>query len=205
MARSERYIPLSEKELERLRRAREAAEQCDRDRLDLFRRTLGNAKKADIIEVALRMAVEEKACEWLLENELDLEKPVHLLVNDIGVAIDIATKVDELRHNYNFSYDSRAYEAICRGLKKLIQKNEIDEAKTIALTLMKKASHQISCSDEGLMKDEIESCLLPVILAVADSPAGGQWALEMLACDWSSCLCTKELIEISKQVRKIFA
>ena len=51
-----------------------------------------------------------------------LDKPVHLLLNDVTVAIDIATRVDEKRINYNFEFDWCAYEAVRRGLSQLVQK-----------------------------------------------------------------------------------
>jgi hypothetical protein len=197
MSRSERYIPPSDEELERIRQAREAAEQFDRDRLELLRATLKRIRKADLVELTLRIAREEKATEWLLENEVDLDKPIGLLVHDIEVAIDMATRVDELQLNYNFAYDWRAYEAIRRGLSQLIQKNAIEEAKGLALKLMDKGSYQIECSDEGLMQDEIESCLRPVIAAVAESSAGREWALEMLQHDRMRFLCEEELTELA--------
>ncbi len=126
-----------------------------------------------------------------------LDKPIGLLVHDVEVAIDIATKVDELRLNYNFDYDWRAYEAIRRGLSQLIQKNAIEEAKSLALKLMDKGSYQMECSDEGLMQEEIESCLQPVISAVAESSGGREWALEMLQHDRMGFLCKQELTELA--------
>ena len=179
MSRSERYIPPSKEQLERRRQSIEAAKRCDQQRMELLRASLKKIKKVDLVEITLRLAQESKASEWMLEQEVGLDKPAALLVHDIEVAIDIATKVDESRLNYNFDYDHRAYEAIRRGLLQLIQKNAIDEAKNVALKLMDKGSYQVECSDEGLMHEEIESCLRPVI-AAAKSSGGREWALEML-------------------------
>jgi hypothetical protein len=197
MSRSERYIPPSEEELKRLERAREAAEQFDQDRLELLRSTLKRIKKADLVELTLRISQEDKATQWKLENEVALDKPVDLLVHDIEVAIDIATKVDELRLNYNFDYDWRAYEAVRRGLSQLIHKNAIEEAKSLALKLMDKGSYQIECTDEGLMQEDIESCLQPVIAAVAESSASREWAMEMLQHDRMGFVCEQELTELA--------
>ncbi len=72
MSRSERYIPPSDEELNRIQQARDAAEQFDRDRLELLRATLKRIKKADLVELTLRIAQEEKASEWMLENEIDI-------------------------------------------------------------------------------------------------------------------------------------
>jgi len=49
MSRSERYIAPSDEELERLRRASEAAEQCDKQRQKLLRAALKKLKKADLV------------------------------------------------------------------------------------------------------------------------------------------------------------
>jgi hypothetical protein len=146
-----------------------------------------------LVELTLRVGHEEKASEWLLEREVALDKPAYLLVNDVGVAIDIATRVDEKRISYNFEFDRRAYEAVRRGLSQLVEKSGIEEAKALALKLMKKGSYRIECSDEGLMQEDIESCLRVVISAVGQSPGGNEWALEMRRRDRTGVICQREL------------
>ena len=197
MSRSERYIPPSDEELLRMQQSIETAKQFDHQREELLRRALKKLKKVDLVEVTLRVAQEGKASEWMLEQEVGLDKPIDLLVHDIEAAIDIATKVDQQRLNYNFEYDWRAYGAIRRGLSQLIQKDRIEEAKLISLELMQKGSFQIECSDEGLMQEEIESCLRPVIAAVAESSDCREWALEMLHHDRIGFLCEQELTELA--------
>ncbi len=199
MSRRERYIPPSDAELQRLRELEEVAKQCDHQREALLRTALKKLKKADLVEVILRVAQESKPCEWKLEQEILLDKPVNLLVHDIEVAIDVATKVDERRLNYNFEYDWRAYEAVRRGLSQLIQKDGIEEAKSLAVKLTEKGSYQIDCSDEGLMQDEIENCLRPVIAAVAGTSGGREWALAMLRHDSSGFLCEQETKRVGMQ------
>ena len=154
-------------------------------------------KKAEIIELVLRLAGEEKFCTWTLERELGLDKPIALLVHDVEVAIKLATKVDELQLNHNFDYDWQAYEAIQVGLVQLIEKNALDEAKALALKLMCAGSYQIECSDEGLMREEIEGCLRLVISAVAGTSDGRDWALEMHSRDRVGFLCELELKELA--------
>ena len=200
MSRSERYIPPSDEELERWRQAQEAAKRCDEERAGLLRRALKKTRKHDLVELILCLAQEEKASQWLLEREVALDKPVHLLVNDVTVAIDIATRVDEKRINYNFEFDWRAYEAVRRGLSQLVQKGGIQEAKALALKLMEKGSYQIECSDEGLMQEEIEDCMRVVISAVAESPGGSEWAQKMLRCDRVGCICGRELTELARAI-----
>lgn len=197
MSRSERYIPPSPAQMERYRQSAERAERCDIEREKLLRATLKKMKKVDVIELALRIAKEEKASEWMLEREVGLDKPGELLVNDIEIAIKIATQFDELRMNYNPLINWNAYDAVQRGFLQLIQKERIDEAKDLALQLMQRGSYQIECSDEGLMLEEIENCLRPVIAAVAKSPGGGKWAHEMLLRDGVGFVCRKELIELA--------
>lgn len=193
MSRSERYTPPTAEELARMQRAEEAARQFDQDRQTLLRVALARRKKVDLIELLLRLAEEEKSCSWILERELGLDKPIALLVHDIEVAMKLATKVDELRHNYNFDYDCCAYEAIHFGLAQLIEKNALVEATALALELMRAGSHQIECSDEGLMREEIEGCLRLVIAAVAGASDASDWALEMHGCDRVGFLCDSEL------------
>ena len=122
-----------------------------------------------------------------------------LLVNDVEVAIAKATQVDERQLNYNFEFSWRAYDAVRRGLSQLIQKDRIEESKTIALKLMRKGSFQVECSDEGLMHEEIENCLRLVISAVAKSSGGSEWAQEMLQRDRVRFLCQQELTELARR------
>lgn len=86
MSRSERHIAPSAAELARMWQAEEAATQFDRGRTDLLRTALKRIKKVDLVELAVRIAQEEKACEWMLEKELDLDKPIDLLVHDMEAA-----------------------------------------------------------------------------------------------------------------------
>ncbi len=98
--------------------------------------------------------------------------------------------------NYNFAFDQRAYDAVQRGLSQLVRKEGIEQAKALALKLMRKGSYQIECSDEGLMQEEIENCLRPVISAVAASSGDSEWGRQMLRCDRTSCICRRELTEL---------
>ena len=47
------------------------------------------------------------------------------------------------------------------------------------------------------MQEEIESCLQPVIAAVAQSSGGREWALEMLQHDRMGFVCEQELAELA--------
>lgn len=154
------------------------------------------------MELALRVAREHKPSEWMLEHGVALDKPTDLLVNDIGLAIEIATCVDELRLNYNPEIDWPAYEAVERGLSQLIQKGKFAEAKALSLRLIDKRSYQMECSDEGLMVEAIETCLRPVIAAVAESSSDDGWALRMLQHDRIGCICERELTMLAGTTRE---
>ncbi|WP_186774665.1 hypothetical protein [Allorhodopirellula solitaria] len=111
-----------------------------------------------------------------------------------------ATQVDERRLNHNFDYDYGAYEAAQAGLKRLVETGEHEEAKRLSIELMKRGSYQVARSDEGLMTEEIEDCLKPVIKAIAKT--GGveakEWATAMIAADEVGFICEAELKKITK-------
>jgi hypothetical protein len=77
----------------------------------------------------------------------------------------------------------------------LVQKQAIEEAKSLVLKLIAKGRWQIDCSDEGLMQEEIEDCLPPVVGAVAGRPGAREWAREMLRRGGSD-ICRQELTEL---------
>lgn len=104
-----------------------------------------------------------------------------------------AIHVDERELNRNPRVNWLAYEAVQRGLLQSIQTRAIEEAKALALKLIQQGSHQIECSDEGLMQEETESCLRPVISAVGELPGGDDWASEMLRRDRMGMICRPEL------------
>lgn len=197
MSRSERYIAPSESELQRLQQAFERAQEFDGHRTELLRTALTKSRKPDLVELALRVAQESQAAGWALEQELALQKPPPLLVHDIATAIKVATRVDHQRLDQNFDYDWRAYQAVLFGLEQLVQQGCVEEAKTLALRLMAMGSRQMECSDEGLMREEIEGCLRVVVAAVAGEPRGAEWGLRMLQEDRVGVVSEQELSELA--------
>jgi hypothetical protein len=81
-------------------------------------------------------------------------------------AIADATDFDEREINRNFDYDYEAYNEVERNLSRLIESGQLRLAMDLALELMKDGSHQVEMSDEGLMADNIETCLRVVIDAL---------------------------------------
>lgn len=170
------------------------------DRLPLIEKALRKRTKADLIQMILTIARDHAAVARELESQLEVEKPLDLLIADVSSAIDRATDFDERMMNYNFDVDWQAYDDVRKGLTKLVELGRLDDAKSLALKLMQAGSYQVVCSDEGLMTDDLEECLRPVIRAVKAS--GGKdatkWATEMRGADRVGFICDRELAKIVK-------
>ena len=74
---------------------------------------------------------------------------------------------------------------------------------TLALELMKEGSCQVEMSDEGLMTDEIEECLMIVIKALEkhNLPADESlaWCCAMLENDCVGFICRNELESLRRR------
>jgi hypothetical protein len=168
------------------------------DRFLLIDRELRKRTKADLIAMILVIAKEHVVVARELEDQLDIEKPVDLLIADVSSAIDRATHVDERMMNHNFDVDWQAYADVQKGLSRLVALGHLADAKSLALKLMKDGSYQVECSDEGLMTDDICQCLKPVIQAVktAGGDAAAMWAGDMQMADRVGFICDKELAQL---------
>jgi len=171
---------------------------AESERFRLIDRALRKQAKADLIAMILAIATEHDAVARELEDRLNVEKPADLLVADLSSAIDRATDFDRRLLNRNFDVDWRAYADVQKGLSLLVKQGRLAEAKSLALKLMKAGSHQVECSDEGLMSDDICECLKPVIDAVkaAGGAEAAQWARAMQAADSVGFLCDQELAKL---------
>ncbi len=170
------------------------------DRFPLIDRELRKRTKADLIGMILEIAREHAVVARELEDRLAVEKPVDLLVADVSSAIDRATDFDERMINHNFDVDWQAYADVQKGLSLLVERGDLENAKALALKLMKDGSYQVECSDEGMMTDDICQCLKPVIQAVR--AAGGsevaRWAGAMQQADRVGFICDKELARLRR-------
>jgi hypothetical protein len=164
----------------------------------LIEQALRKRTKSDLIETILMIARDHGVVARELERQLAVEKPVDLLVADVSSAIDRATNFDERMMNHNFDVDWQAYEDVQRGLSQLVGLGHLDDAKSLALKLMKDGSYQVECSDEGMMTDDISDCLKPVIRAVKAAGGGdaARWANDMQVADRVGFICDKELAEL---------
>jgi hypothetical protein len=168
------------------------------DRFPLIDAELRKRTKADLIAMILAIAKEHAVVARELEDRLNIEKPVDLLVADVSSAIDRATDFDERMMNHNFDVDWQAYADVQKGLSLLVELGHLADAKSLALKLMKDGSYQVECSDEGLMTEEIQDCLKPVIDAVKSAGGGeaARWAKDMSIADRVGFICDKELAEL---------
>lgn len=171
------------------------------DRFPLIEKALKKRTKADLVKLFVKLAKGNAELSRTLEAELDVRKPVDLLVADIESAICLATDFDDRDVNHNFDYDYDAYVDVEKGFKKLIKLGHLEVLASLALRLMKDGSRQVECSDEGMMTDDIEACLKPVIRAVKTKQAGGvsEWAIEMLMADRVGFICENELKRLAGQ------
>jgi hypothetical protein len=168
------------------------------NRFPLIQEALRKRTKTELIEIVMKVAKMHATVARELEGQLRIEKPVDLLVADVSSAIDRATYFDEREINYNFDVDWQAYEETRKGLQKLVGLGCLEDAKLLALKLMKDGSYQVECSDEGLMTDVIEDCLRPVIRAVKTpgSADADKWAKQMQKADRVGFICEHELAEL---------
>jgi len=162
---------------------------------------------ADVIELIVMLAKRYASLIRDLEKELAIEKPIDLLIDAVASAIDRATDFDEREINYNFDVDWQAYEDVRQGLRKLAELGQLEDAKSLALKLIKEGSYQVECSDEGMMTGDIRECLKPVMQAVqsAGGKAATKWAVEMLRADRIGFICDRKLKELRTRRTRTWA
>ncbi len=197
MSRSERYIAPTEAELQRLRAEQLEREQHIEQRQALLQKNLRSQRKAALIQVLAKLCETNSHARWLVESELNIQKPVEMIRLDLREAIKLATAVDERRINDNFPVDWEAYAEVKRLLGMLVSQGALFEAMEIAIDFMRQASHQIECSDEGSMLPEVEDSLQPVLAALEshDETERAAWAFRMLAADRVAFVCRAQLTQ----------
>jgi hypothetical protein len=167
------------------------------DSLERLRAALAKRTKGDLIDVLVDFAAGDPAILRRLDLRFELEVPPKELVASTRQAIASATAFDPRDANYNFDYDHEAYSAVKRNLGRLVELGQLPLAMELSLELMKRGSHQIEMSDEGLMTDEVEECLQVVIEALGkcDLSAGdvSAWCEKMLKGDCVGFVCDKEI------------
>lgn len=162
-----------------------------------LRRALSRRTKAELVDVLLDLAQEDRAVLRQLTARYAVAAAPAQLVAATRQAIADATAFDPRDINHNFDYDDDAYREVQRNLGRLITAGQLRLAMQLALELMKQGSYQVEMSDEGLMTEDIEGALSVVLKAVAtcDLPAAEifAWCQTMLENDRVGCIAQKPL------------
>jgi len=164
---------------------------------DQLAQVLAKRKKAELIEVIVEIARADRGILRQLAMQFGVEVSLKELVIETRQAIVDATDFDEREINYNFDYDYQAYSAVKHNLERLIDLGHLDEVMQLSLELIKQGSNQVEMSDEGLMSDDIEACLQPVIRAMnkCNLPDNDviAWCAAMAKTDSVGFICDTEL------------
>ena len=165
---------------------------------DRLAHALAKLKKAELIDVIVEIA---RADRGIMRQLKMLPKE---LVAETRQAIVDATDFDEREINYNFDYDYQAYTTVKRYFGDLIALGHLHEVMNLSLELMEKGSYQVEMSDEGLMTDDIEECLLVVIRALKKSYLPDDdiitWCAAMIKRDRVGFICDTKLQALRKQL-----
>jgi hypothetical protein len=171
-----------------------------------LRQVLAKRTKAELIDVLVECARADRAVLRRLTAHFERQTPARELVVLTRQAIANATAFDERDVNYNFSYDAEAYCEVQQNLQRLIELGQLRPAMELSLKLMAAGSYQVEASDEGLMADDIETCLRPVLKALrkSDLPAAEMhaWCTAMIKSDRVGFLCDQELRALRRHFEK---
>lgn len=168
-----------------------------------LRKALAHRTKGELIDALVEFAGSDPAVLRRMAAHFELQMPLKELLAATRQAVADATAFDERDANYNFNYDYEAYSTVQRNLRLLIERGELRAAMELSLELMDHGSYQVEASDEGLMTEDIEACLKPVIEALqkCDLPAVEMiaWCVAMLKRDRGGFICEQELQALREQ------
>ena len=179
----------AERERDRLLQAIQGPKKGPDQLSTLLPTLLSNFKKVldDMAVVSQRELDKARGILRQLTARFDVVAAPDELVAATRRAIADATAFDQRDINRNFDYDDEAYREVKRNLGRLIASGQSRLAMQLALELMKRGSHQVEMSDEGMMTGDIEGCLSVVIQALTkcDLPADEviTWCTAMLDND----------------------
>jgi hypothetical protein len=171
-----------------------------------LRQGLARRTKAELIDVLVECARADRTVLRRLTAHFELQTPARELVVLTRQAIADATAFDERDVNYNFDYDDEAYREVQQNLQRLIELGQLGPVMELSLELMAAGSYQVEASDEGLMTDDIETCLRPVLKALrqSDLPAADvhAWCSAMIKSDRVGFICDQELRALRRRRAK---
>ena len=170
-----------------------------------LRKALARCRKDELVAIIMELANADRRILGHLASRFEVATPPEELRGATRQAIADATDFDERDANHNFGYDDDAYIEVRRNLKRLLAQDQLPSAMELALELMKEGSRQVEMSDEGLMTDDIEECLMVVIKALGNSdlPAGDvlAWCSSMLDADRVKFICDGELESLRQHIK----
>lgn len=170
--------------------------------LDYLSAALKKQTKDHLIDLLLEIAKRDRSLQTRLEKKFGVSTPDDQLVSQTRQAISDATSFDESEMNRNFDYDCAAYALVKKNFQRLAQLGRWDEVMRLALELMKDGSYQVEMSDEGMMTEDIEACMLPVIdsLKQADLPRDTvlTWCESMTQADKVGFISDRQLASLRK-------
>lgn len=168
-----------------------------------LRRALARRKKAELIDMLLELAHEDRGVLRQLTARFDVAAAADQLVAATRQAIADATAFDPRDINHNFDYDDEAYREVQRNLGRLITAGQLRLAMQLALELMQRGSYQVEMSDEGMMTEDIEDGLQVVLKALekCDLPATEviAWCTAMREHDRVGFIASKPLESLRKR------
>jgi hypothetical protein len=172
-----------------------------------LRRALSRRKKAELVDVLLELADEDRGVLRQLTARFDVAAAPDQLVAATRQAIADATAFDPRDINHNFDYDDEAYREVQRNLGRLITAGQLRLAMQLALELMKRGSYQVEMSDEGMMTEDIEDGLKVVLKALekCDLPAAEiiAWCTAMQEHDRVGFIASKPLESLRKRSQAV--
>ena len=170
---------------------------CNAKHVIPLRKSLSARTKAELVDVLVELAESNRAVLRHLTAQFHVAAAPAELIAATHQAILDATAFDPREMNRNFDYDSAAYDEVKRNLQRLIKSGQVRQAMELSLELMKRGSHQVEMSDEGLMTTDIEDCLNVVIssLVKCDLPVHEliAWCSGMLDADGVGFIATEGL------------
>jgi uncharacterized Zn finger protein len=170
-----------------------------------LRNALLERTKKELVDLLLELAEADRRILRQLTARFDVAVAPDELVAATRQAIIAATAFDKREMNRNFAYDYAAYDEVKRNLNRLIGAGWLRQAMELSLELMKRGSHQVEMSDEGLMTEDIEDCLSVVLkaLELSDLPAQEltAWCSAMLRSDRVQFIATEQLQTLRSHFR----
>ena len=182
------------------RRAKKVVKKMDA--VQCLRKALAKRTKDELIDILVELTGEDRGILRRLAGRIELEAPFQEIAAATRQAIADATAFDKRDINRNFDYDYEAYGEVKRNLSRLVTQGELRLAMELSLELMKRGSHQVEMSDEGLMTQDIEECLAVILQALkkCDLPSADvlPWCTQMAKSDCVGSISDQELEGLRK-------